>query len=512
MTGTSVNDGIDAAFAELNAKGIVAVENPGFTMSDAWIGVNEIARGRSPTPRGATFYHGQDRARGIAGEGLLLAFGAFEDDDSKHDAKSIAIGREVCDTLKKHGVETEWDGTVGTRIRIPPFVWKKRGDKMASVEARMSAAEAGDLAKVRGFAKEHLDVRDKFGRTLLSIATENDYAEMVAWLLDAGAKPDGHLPRALFIRSLAPGADRASVGTNFSLLHIAAWYGAASVTKLLLERGFAVDARDLYGATPLIAAAMHDAMETIELLLAAGADPNACDVIGKTALDHASELDTVRRLLDAGASPDGGPLLGPPHAPERGERSWMRPLERFTRAGNAETAALLRARGAKDESIEDSFVGDLFHVAKSGNMRNFAKIMAGKPDLEARGEHGYTPLHWAAMGLQIEVVEALLAAGADPQAKDAAGFLPIQLAHAGNTAATPERRAVMDLLAKKGGLPAPLVPPPPAKPAAAVAGDTVSHATFGRGRVLAVKGDKLEVEFETAGKKTLIARVLTVVR
>lgn len=383
---------------------------------------------------------------------------------------------------------------------------------MASVEARMSAAEAGDLKKVRDIAKEHLDVRDKFGRTLLSIAAENDYADMVAWLLDAGAKPEAHLPEALFIRYLPPGADRAPAGANFTLLHIAAWYGAANVTRLLLERGFAVDARDPYGATPLIEAAMHDAMETAELLLAAGADPKACDVIGKTSLDHAGDLDVVRRLLDAGASPEGGPLLGPPHAPERGDYSWMRPLERFTSVGAADIAELLRARGARDESLEDSFVGDLAYIAKTGKMRRFAKIMAAKPDLEARDAQGHTPLQVAAMGLHARVVEALLAAGADPRATDPAGRLAIELAHASNLAATPERRAVMDLLAKAGGLRAPLVPPAPAAPAAAVAGDTVSHATFGRGRVLAVKGDKLDVEFESAGKKTLLARVLTIMR
>ncbi|MCP3143044.1 DUF6891 domain-containing protein [Pyxidicoccus xibeiensis] len=122
----SLNDAIDSAFAELDAKGIVTLQGAGYTMSDGWYDVNELASRRSPQPRGAVFYHGQDLERGVRGEGLMLAFGAYEDDDAKHVAASLAIAREVCETLARHGVRTEWNGDVDQRIQIPPFVWRKR--------------------------------------------------------------------------------------------------------------------------------------------------------------------------------------------------------------------------------------------------------------------------------------------------------------------------------------------------------------------------------------------------
>lgn len=122
----TLNDALDSAFEELNANGIVALENAGYTMSDGWADVNEVAGYQDTPPRGAVFYHGQDLERGVAGEGLMLAFGAYENDSAKHEAASLAIGREVCDTLLRHGVKTEWNGSVQARIRIPPFEWRKR--------------------------------------------------------------------------------------------------------------------------------------------------------------------------------------------------------------------------------------------------------------------------------------------------------------------------------------------------------------------------------------------------
>ncbi|WP_164012144.1 DUF6891 domain-containing protein [Pyxidicoccus trucidator] len=122
----TLNDALDSAFEELNANGIVALENAGYTMSDGWSDVNEVASYQDTPPRGAVFYHGQDLERGVAGQGLMLAFGAYESNSAKHEAASLAIAREVCDTLERHGVKTEWNGSLEERIRIPPFEWRKR--------------------------------------------------------------------------------------------------------------------------------------------------------------------------------------------------------------------------------------------------------------------------------------------------------------------------------------------------------------------------------------------------
>lgn len=122
----NLNDAIDSAFEELEVKGIVASQGVGHTMADGWSDVNERASRRRPVPRGAVFYHGQDLERGVRGEGVMLTFGAYESDDAKQEAASLAIAREVRETLARHGVRTEWNGDVNERLLIPPFEWCKR--------------------------------------------------------------------------------------------------------------------------------------------------------------------------------------------------------------------------------------------------------------------------------------------------------------------------------------------------------------------------------------------------
>jgi hypothetical protein len=127
-TSPTTNDAIDRAFAELDAGGIVALQNAGYTMSDGWSDVNEIASDRADagnTPRGATFYHGQDLERGVDGQGLMLAFGSYAGGE-EHEQASLAVAREICDVLARHGVTTTWKGNVDARIAIAPFEWRKR--------------------------------------------------------------------------------------------------------------------------------------------------------------------------------------------------------------------------------------------------------------------------------------------------------------------------------------------------------------------------------------------------
>ena len=114
-----------AAFAALNAMGIVAIENAGYTQSDGWDDVNEVA-GRladsGKRPRAGVFYHGQDAARGRRGEGFFLTFGSYAKRNA--DADSVAVGHIIVDVLKAHGFHPKWDGTISTRIHTGRFDWK----------------------------------------------------------------------------------------------------------------------------------------------------------------------------------------------------------------------------------------------------------------------------------------------------------------------------------------------------------------------------------------------------
>ena len=116
---------LKAAFAALNAMRIVAIENAGYTQSDGWDDVNEVATDLADAgnpPRAGVFYHGQDKERGKNGEGLFLTFGSYAKQDA--DADSITVGHIIVDVLKAHGFEPEWDGTLSRRIHTGQFDWR----------------------------------------------------------------------------------------------------------------------------------------------------------------------------------------------------------------------------------------------------------------------------------------------------------------------------------------------------------------------------------------------------
>jgi ankyrin repeat protein len=63
-----------------------------------------------------------------------------------------------------------------------------------------------------------------------------------------------------------------------TLLHVAAAYSSPSTVSWLLERGAKVNVQDVNGYTPLTWACLKQRVESVRLLLAAGADVN---IVGK---------------------------------------------------------------------------------------------------------------------------------------------------------------------------------------------------------------------------------------
>ncbi len=103
--------------------------------------------------------------------------------------------------------------------------------------------------------------------------------------------------------AIAAGADVNSKDPEKSLtaLHMAAYNGHSETVKWLIEQGATVDCRDTEGKTPLIHACTGAFPETVEILLAAGADVNARESTeGFTPLMMGAGLgqaDVVRVLL-----------------------------------------------------------------------------------------------------------------------------------------------------------------------------------------------------------------------
>jgi ankyrin repeat protein len=110
-------------------------------------------------------------------------------------------------------------------------------------------------------------------------------------LLKAGADPNRHLsygaaiglasalgPPEVVVALLDAGADPQTPGSGgLAPLHQAVLSGQVEITRILLQRGAKVDARDNLGRTPLLtfASGSIDNLDVVKILLQAGADPNA---------------------------------------------------------------------------------------------------------------------------------------------------------------------------------------------------------------------------------------------
>jgi hypothetical protein len=107
----------------MNARGIIALQNTGYTMSDGLEDVSDALQKRKKTSsQGYCFYHFQDVEHALRGEGLWLAFGVFGADE----AKEAELGRLVKGILESHRFLVVWQGDTDTRIHIPDLDWKRR--------------------------------------------------------------------------------------------------------------------------------------------------------------------------------------------------------------------------------------------------------------------------------------------------------------------------------------------------------------------------------------------------
>lgn len=117
-------DRLDAAFAALNAQGIVARQdfsccnNCGFT--EIWDEVEEAEK-QGPI-EGYVFYHLQSTERAIKTGQLLMAYGCLEDDPEAFQQ----VGNKIVAELRRAGLNASWGGTAGHPIVVEGMVWRRR--------------------------------------------------------------------------------------------------------------------------------------------------------------------------------------------------------------------------------------------------------------------------------------------------------------------------------------------------------------------------------------------------
>lgn len=174
--------------------------------------------------------------------------------------------------------------------------------------ALMTCSRTGTLSGVENLLAAGADVNASelsSGQTALMWASANGHTEVIRLLIAAGADVN------------------AASGGEFTPLMFAARAGAIGAAELLLDAGSSVNVSTSDGLSPLVlAAASIDAMTGSDyrlvvgestheavgvLLLEHGADVNQADQYGMTSLHYAVEMDKpllVRSLLEAGGNPN----------------------------------------------------------------------------------------------------------------------------------------------------------------------------------------------------------------
>lgn len=236
-------------------------------------------------------------------------------------------------------------------------------------------------------------------------------------ILDAAKNRD----RAALSALLAKKADvRATAADGATALHWIVQWDDVATAKQLMAAGANVNARTDQGISPLSLACLNGSAGMVDALLAAGADPNSARNTGETALMTCAKtgsLAAVKALLDKGAN-----VAAVEKA--RGQSALM-----WAAAHNhADVIKLLLAHGAdvQSKSSGAGFTPLLFAARQGATAATVALLDAGA-DINAASNSNLTPLIAAVYTGSWDLAKLLLDRGADPNFADA-GFTALHWA------------------------------------------------------------------------------------
>lgn len=249
-----------------------------------------------------------------------------------------------------------------------------------------------DIAKLLLDRKADVNAKLADGTTALMWASILGQTEMVKLLLERGADA------------------RAVLTDGSTALQWAVLYECREVVKLLTEKG---------GGGTLATAAMSGLTTEVQRLLNAGADVNAKDAHGTTALMECARggyLETARLLLERGAD-----------ARAKDERGWTALNEALWK-GHLDVAGLLLDRGADPNAVDASGWTALIQAAWKGQLDVVGLLVAKGADIRAKDAFGKTAFMRAVEMGHRDIASLLLDKGDQVNAAEADGWTPVMAA------------------------------------------------------------------------------------
>ena len=309
-------------------------------------------------------------------------------------------------------------------------------DRGADVDARNveqdtplhNACYSGNMELIMALLNRGADVNasDRYGYTPLHKALMNGHAEVAMALLNRGADVDannkeGKTPLEIAKETIDKEKLRnaaAEYKKNKDLLFAAVKKQGTTADQInaILDKGAYVNARDAYQKTPLhYACNKRGDIELAMALVDRGADVDARDVNQRTPLHAACGnglVEVAMALVDRGADVD---------AKNENQKT---PIESLM-ISNRDKAALRNAAAKYKENIVELFAA----VKKEGTTADqINAILDNGAYVNARDVNQVTPLHYASINGNMEVVMALVDRGADIHAKNTNNKTPLDVA------------------------------------------------------------------------------------
>jgi len=238
---------------------------------------------------------------------------------------------------------------------------------------------------------------------------------------------------------------------GFTVVTLACTYGNLELLKYLIERlKFSCCGNDdTYGSTPLhaICGAVPNLIDILKrkksfpnaldqeivrleaqkivhqgvlLCLANGADVNAIDRSGFSALHYAIQNDAAEETIEL--------LLNHKAYYEGRIRGGVTPLLFALEAGNLPIVNMLIARGANINAVDEKGRNALHCAVQGDNSSCIMYCINNNIQLDSCDEEGLNALHYAARACKVEVIDLLINCGLNIDSQNKEGFTPLMYA------------------------------------------------------------------------------------
>jgi len=317
---------------------------------------------------------------------LLISKGADVNAKGEFDRVALhyANKKGMAKILLAHGATVEPPTNYGET----PLHWAAHG--INSMGKQVDLVEFAETLIKNGANVNKKTGQGRSYRTPLSYAAESNNLAVAKVLISHGADVEGDGSSPL-----------SAAGANGDFVEMA---------QLLVENGAKINASSPTGWHPLMTAAGRGNIKVVNYLLAQGANPNAADKNGLTALYSASGSDygasAAEALLKHGANVDATYLSG------------LTALHQAASQGAIKVIEVLLAHGAKVDAITNNGTTPLCLAIRLGAIqkggRGVAEILLrnGANPIAKNSRDQLTPFHEAILRGDIDLVKLLIAYGA----------------------------------------------------------------------------------------------------